>query len=191
MVNTPTESPRPMPVTHLELGQQAVRSRVSPSNASHPLGVRATSGGRRLQNLARSSQRRITVSNAPKGRQASGSPFSFQSASQLHHPPTTALSVVRKIRCPRGRITDAPAAESPSPTLAGSRGSLSQREPRLPPLRPPTPDDHMPGGWNRSYVPGSYSQRYLCQAGADKDRPAQGGGGDETPLHVIAVGRRC
>ena len=27
-----------------------------------------------------------------------------------------------------------------APTLAGSRGSLSQREPRLPPPRPPTPD---------------------------------------------------
>ena len=45
------ESPRPMPVIHLEVGQQAVRSRVSPSNASHPQGVQATSGGRRLQNL--------------------------------------------------------------------------------------------------------------------------------------------
>ena len=43
--------PRTMPVIHLEVGRQAVRSRVPPSNASHPEGFHATSGGRRLQNL--------------------------------------------------------------------------------------------------------------------------------------------
>ena len=45
------ECSRPMPVIHLEVGQQAVRSRVPPSSASHPEGFQATSGGRRLQNL--------------------------------------------------------------------------------------------------------------------------------------------
>ena len=49
--------------------------RVSPSNASHPKQFPATSGGRRLHHIARSSQCRTTVLNAPKACRTSVCPF--------------------------------------------------------------------------------------------------------------------
>ena len=108
------ECPRPMPVIHLEVGQQAVRSREwFDNNRLKALKWYPASARWRAWTFA---------THAPKGPSFAG-------------PRTSSLA--RKIRCPRCRITHAPAAESPSPTLAGSRGSLSQREPCLPPLRPP------------------------------------------------------
>ena len=129
------ECSRPMPVIHLEIGQQAVRSRVPPSSASHPEGFQATSGGRRLQNLPpdviavplrpRPEPRMTGLAQAPHG------------ASPEARMPDTAISGARPPDWSDPAATgagpsDCSGAKSSSHGSSGSRGCGSDHQNRQP-----------------------------------------------------------